>query len=288
MDALPQSLASLRLEMPVFIWAPTGRCGTGLLQRLVSSSKEVLVFGEDRFFVHDLPRWMLVIDQAGPSMHAAAQALASGDVSRWCPDALPSADAYGRTLLRSFFDLVVTYAEGARSLGYARWGTKLPTFAPGPIQHLRRMLPRARHVFIYRHIEAVLRSYKARKWIHSRADVDRVCQEWVQAMVEAAQQPDLTIVCYEQLIANPDVESLRLKERLELSYVDETVFSHKVNTWKVDAPECGLSLEQYVHPVALEAAERDLMVTRCEPVMALAGYPSLRAEGGVKPIENGG
>ena len=46
-------------EKPVFIWAPAQRCGTGLLQRLVTSSKEVIVFGEDRFFTDNLPNLML-------------------------------------------------------------------------------------------------------------------------------------------------------------------------------------------------------------------------------------
>ena len=56
----------------VFIWAPVPRCGTGLLQRLVTSSRQVLVFGEDAFLVQVLPRSLLARHDARAETEQAA------------------------------------------------------------------------------------------------------------------------------------------------------------------------------------------------------------------------
>ena len=86
-------------EGPVFIWAPAQRCGTGLLQRLITSSKEVIVFGEDRFLTDNLPNLMLEHAEHAEQIKQDTGKLASGDHSGWYPSALPNYEGYLDCLL---------------------------------------------------------------------------------------------------------------------------------------------------------------------------------------------
>jgi len=206
-------------------------------------------------------------------MEAAADVLASGDVSRWCPDALPAFDGYHRVLLRTFFDLAGVYLADAKRRGFARFGSKLPSYAPNHVKVLAQMFPGSRHVFVYRHLEAVLRSYKARKWVRSPADIARICVEWNQGMNDARTHAgDLELVCYEHLLEDPERHCGRIAEVLGVGPLDRAAFEHKVNTWCADAPERGVSLDQYVEPEALTPRELALMRELSGEALALSGY----------------
>ena len=62
----------------IFIWAPTQRCGTGLVQRLVTSSKEVLIFGEDKFLTDWLPKLMIEHAELDNDIKDSTAKLAAG------------------------------------------------------------------------------------------------------------------------------------------------------------------------------------------------------------------
>jgi hypothetical protein len=245
-------------EPPVFIWAPAQRCGTGLLQRLVTSSKEVIVFGEDRFFTDNLPNLMLEHAEHAEQIKENTGNLASGDHSGWYPSALPKYEDYLDALAGAFQLVVNVYQKSSIELGYARWGTKLPYAESGQVQAINTLLPNARHLYIYRNIFDVMRSIKARKWVESKEGFRLACNNWINSV---RQNVDVHgncewfhIVSYEKLIGDPKTESQKIQEFLGLKNLDLEVFDHKVNTFVGKQAE-GHSESLYVEPVKLTAFE---------------------------------
>jgi hypothetical protein len=143
------------------------------------------------------------------------------------------------------------------------------------VQILEQIFPRSRHIFIYRNIHDVLRSYKGRQWIKSPQDVATVAQQWARNMYAVMHDParlDLLPVRYEALIADPAGQTARIQEFLRTAPMALDVFNHKVNTWGADNPELGHSPTQYVEPGELTDAEHQIIAQIPPAVFQLGGY----------------
>ncbi len=245
-------------EGPVFIWAPAQRCGTGLLQRLVTSSKEVIVFGEDRFFTDKLPHLMLEHAEHAEQIKQDTGKLASGDHSGWYPSALPNYEDYLDALANAFQLVTEVYQKCSIELGYTRWGTKLPYAGSGQVQAINTLLPNARHLFIYRNIFDVMRSIKARKWVDSKESFRLAGNNWFNSVRENidvhGNNEWFYVLSYEKLIGDPKAESVKIQEFLGLKNLDMNVFEHKVNTFVGEQTD-GHSESQYIEPCKLTAFE---------------------------------
>jgi len=259
---------------PVFIWAPTQRCGTGLLQRLVTSSREVLVFGEERHLTLELPAQMLHCARPMADQSALREKLASGDPSGWYVHVYPPAAAYQNTLIRNFRNLVTLYADSAQEHGFGRWGTKYPRFQVREALVLSKLLPEARHLFVYRDIVDVLKSVKARGWLPRPEASATYCTQWAQGIQSALgtvrDNPRFHIIRYEDLTAQPEAHLTQLSRFLGVRGMDGAVFSHRPNT-----PQ-----GQYTPPQPLTAAELAAVQPIAGSVRSALGYTSpLQAAG---------
>ena len=263
-------------EGPVFIWAPAQRCGTGLLQRLITSSKEVIVFGEDRFLTDNLPNLMLEHAEHAEQIKQDTGKLASGDHSGWYPSALPNYEGYLDALAGAFQLVVNVYQKSSIELGYVRWGTKLPYAGSGQVQAINTLLPHSKHLYIYRNIFDVMRSIKARKWVENKESFRLVCNNWINSIRQNVDNHGncewFHFVSYEKLIENPKVESEKIQKFLGLNDLDQKVFDHKVNTFVGEQAE-GHSESQYVKPEKLTTFEYQICEELHEQAQELIELP---------------
>jgi len=263
-------------EGPVFIWAPAQRCGTGLLQRLITSSKEVIVFGEDRFLTDNLPNLMLEHAEHAEQIKQDTGKLASGDHSGWYPSALPNYEGYLDALAGAFQLVVNVYQKSSIELGYVRWGTKLPYAGSGQVQAINTLLPHSKHLYIYRNIFDVMRSIKARKWVENKESFRLVCNNWINSIRQNVDNHGncewFHFVSYEKLIENPKIESEKIQKFLGLNDLDQKVFDHKVNTFVGEQAE-GHSESQYVKPEKLTTFEYQICEELHEQAQELIELP---------------
>jgi len=263
-------------EGPVFIWAPAQRCGTGLLQRLITSSKEVIVFGEDRFFTDNLPNLMLEHAEHAEQIKQDTGKLASGDHSGWYPSALPNYEGYLDALAGAFQLVVNVYQKSSIELGYVRWGTKLPYAGSGQVQAINTLLPHSKHLYIYRNIFDVMRSIKARKWVESKESFRLVCNNWINSIRQNVDNHGncewFHFLSYENLIGDPKIESEKIQKFLGLNDLDQKVFDHKVNTFVGEQAE-GHSESQYVKPGKLTTFEYQICEELHEQAQELIELP---------------
>ncbi|MDJ0761390.1 MAG: sulfotransferase [Myxococcota bacterium] len=275
-QADPQHIVGLCQRIsPVFIWAPTARCGITLLQRLITSSRDVLVYGENRYFAQTLPGSMYDVAGTREASEAARKRLINGDYNFWASNVLPDNDILLRSLMRAFYELVLAFETSTQRDGFCRWGLKHPEFEVLKMQMvIRRFLPRARHIYIYRHIEDVLCSCKSRNWVRSMADVQKLSEKWSESIVERTkhQLDEWTLLMkYEHFMANPGLALEELRSFLDVGRFDEDVINHRINTF-VGSTERGFSPTGYVSPSPLTDEERQTMYAFAEPGMEAAEY----------------
>ncbi len=264
-----------RASEAVFVWAPAARCGITLLQRLISSSREILAFGEMDLLGRRLPAAILEVSAVAEESRQAREQLVAGNYNFWASPALPHSEMLVDACIRSFYTMVAAYDRSVRSDGLQRWATKLPSVVPSNThQIVAKLLPRSRHVWMTRDLESVLRSYKSRQWLKTVVDVAKVSATWVQSMDQIQQLPDdgrTFVLRHEELVAQPAEQIERLRAFLGVKQLDATVLDHRVNTFKGEAAR-GHSPSEYIQPSELSPDERTTMERIAGPHLARFGY----------------
>ncbi len=162
---------------PVFLFAAGWRSGSTLLQRLIISSGQILMWGEAGGALNDLrdvaERYAQMVGpgdakfkygmggSGGDSLNNFREKGAAG-VHEWiaCMNMPEDAVFAG---LRRYFDQV--YSDPAVEMGYPGWGVKEVISGVETACFLRKLYPNAKFVFLVRDPFACLLSLKRRKWL---------------------------------------------------------------------------------------------------------------------------
>jgi hypothetical protein len=260
----------------LFLWGATARCGITLLQRLITSSNEILVFGEDDQVTKRMPEDLRLRGNksAQAEVSEALNKVKSGDVNFWTSSVLPDFKRYlghSETYYRNILEL---YQQTAEECGFSSWGIKDPDPNWNSIEVIYNWFPEAKHIFLIRNIFDVIKSYKARGWIHSQADLMSIVGKWnqnVSNFFKLQKGPNLTILRYENIVSDRDVSVQILKDFLGLKAIDSTVFDSKINVFK-GAKSDGFSPDGYIPPVELSNDEVSMIMNASKDVLAQAGY----------------
>lgn len=198
---------------PVFIMGTGWRTGSTLLQRLVMSSGDVMVWGEP--FAMSAPVQVLT-DSMGvfATGHPPDRFFLS---RREEQDRGDLSDAWIANLYPDSQDLVEAHraylshllAEPARRMGFGRWGLKEVRLRPDDAAYLRVLFPRARISVIYRNPYDAYRSYLGFRQVWYDRWPDRpvatasafghMWRTRVEGFLEHAEDLDLHLVRYEEL-----------------------------------------------------------------------------------------
>ena len=255
------------MNKPLFIWAPSVRCGSTLLQRLISSTKDVLVFGESYRLIKDLP---FEIKKLESTIHNTRNLIAEnidergynrfrdGDFYFWSPNVMPDQqielEAQHLTLsaLQSEFDtMILNYEHCALSAGFKSWGVKTPEFIPQGLAYLLGRYPESKHMFIYRNLIDVVKSAKARSQDPKRPKMIYHLPSFCNNYETSLNQLFRTMygVKYETLKDNIDL----ITENFGLGRADHGIFDHKYNIFGEWQPG------QYIPPAELTDEEMEVV-----------------------------
>src|SRR6185295_800298 len=179
MLSLPPRIFITELD-PVIITSPTIRSGTTLLQRLLCSATNALIYGET--CAQDLEVFLtlyrsraLMYSVGKPNYAASLSHVRAGDVNDWILDLMPDIDGYLEQLGRCCFSLLTYCRDYAVGAGRPIWGLKAPGFKPHTIALIRQAMPQARFLYIHRDVVDCLRSAKARQTVRSELEVKEFC-----------------------------------------------------------------------------------------------------------------
>lgn len=259
-------------HQPVFVLSAGWRSGSTLLQRLVLSAPEILVWGEPyahcdyvrrmadslRIFQHDLPRDHVFIDSKDSDVDGSVLS------TKWVANLYPMPDDLIEAHRDFFLRLFWLPAERAN---YSRWGMKEVRLSVEYAEYLQFLFPDAKFLFLYRNPYDAYRSYKSfRVWydIWPNAPILTPRQfghHWkrlTESFIGGYERVSGRLVKYEDL-CDDQVDLADLSDYLQLP-IDSSVISNR---------QTGMRMRDKAE---LSSLDRALLRRVVEPVARDLGY----------------
>jgi hypothetical protein len=273
---LPLEVPNRYLELaPVIISAPTPRCGTTLAQRLISESDNAFIYGEEignqiRPLANVLLGLIQHFERAGDANDADFEKALAGAQTDWRPGLLPPTQVMLRAWVETFYQLPMALAEFGRSIGRPVWGFKKPDFTRDQLRAFLMLMPKARVIYIFRRLDDVLRSAKARRFVSDDASIAAFCAAWAKNLSEVmslGSDQRILFVRYEEFVEARAAHIRAFETFTGALGLKAEAFETKVNTFAGDAAN-GHSPTQYIAPAELTDADRAAIETSAGPLMA--------------------
>jgi hypothetical protein len=153
------------MDEPVFIFSAGPRSGSTLLQRLILSSKEVLMWGETAAAINHITEALRLQDlnlrHSGGVLSFKKFLDSKEPTKEWIANMQPP---FSHTIACYSNMLMQMYGLPAKKMGYPRWGVKEVRCDLMTYEVLRNIFPKAKFVFLVRHPLHALRSIKQRNY----------------------------------------------------------------------------------------------------------------------------
>ena len=259
---------------PIIVTSPTARCGTTLVQRLLTASQNGFVFGEEignqirvltGWFVGEMQR----VERGGAAIDEEFRQALEGRPSDWRPGLLPPSAIMMKAWVETYYQLPQVLAQYADSIGRPHWGFKYPGLTRDAITTMLKLMPHAQVVYVFRNLYDVLKSAKARRFVNTPEETVEFCAQWANNMNEIAPlvgNDRIVFLKYEDFVSQREQHARFLEQQLGVSGIDESVFDAKINTFK-GGEDAGFSPSGYIEPAALSDADRLTISETAGPVL---------------------
>jgi hypothetical protein len=258
--------AAYLASAPVIVTSPTTRCGTTLVQRLISASDNAFVYGEEvgnqmcvltRLFSTQI----LAAEQNAADVDTAFWRAMDGTLDEWRPGLAPPAHVTLRAWTDIYYQLPLSLAKFGRSIGRPIWGFKWPGCSIEALKTFLTLMPQSKIVYVVRDLEDALKSAKARRFVTTQAQVLDFCTTWtsnLKAIADLKQNDRVMMLRYETLVERRHEQLAALQAFTGASNIRMTEFDLRLNTF-VGAPDDGHALDGYIPPEPLDEVEREIL-----------------------------
>lgn len=270
--SLPSQATEFR---PIFIIAPTARNGITLVQRLLNSTRKVIIYGENLHFMEHLIECVfshLAVLQQNEAFKASRKRFLNETTEYWSSDLNPDLEAYLSVHLDCFYRFVALYEHSGQQDGFSRWGIKYPFKSILQLNRMRALLPNSRTLYLYRNLFDVARSMKARGWANTQDQLAALATQWqdnVCQMLETCPD-DVALIRYETLLENSREVLSQIEQHVGVDGIDQSVLERKINTFATTGE--GLSPSGYVEPIPLTSEECNVLRAGASRALEMTGY----------------
>ena len=207
------------MSRPIFIFSAGWRSGSTMLQRVITSSGQILVWGEAGGALDRLTDLMSCYEQMlgpgnkhykhgfggnGAQEYSKFKAAGPNGVHDWIACMNPPVEMF-TTAIRDFLNSV--YARPAADLGYTNWGVKEVQSDGETANFLRLLYPEAYFVFLVRNPISCLNSIKRHNWMDRPQDpkaLEFYAEHWLR-LSRGFRQVDFGMqVRYEDLVSSKE------------------------------------------------------------------------------------
>ena len=220
---------------PVIVVSPAVRAGTTLVQRLLCSAPNTLVYGdtvgqEMEFFAKyaTVKEQMLRFQESGAAPMRAA--VLAGDTSDFITPLAPPVSVHVAGLRAAAQAWLNTCAEDAAAAGREVWGWKMAGADAMTLPRLAAWFPDARWIWVQRDLADCFRSAKAANMV---ADVPDAEQFAAAAVASASAfepiAPAALVLDYALMVADPARTVQALEDFTGARGIDADVFKVRVN-----------------------------------------------------------
>ena len=227
-------------ERPIFIFSAGWRSGSTLLQRLIVSSGEIMIWGEPHGNAAIIPRlgqsFAAILHEPYLESFYFNKSNDSSDLSnQWIANITPDISylKYGqRDLLHKWLG-----ASSEEKFGKKRWGLKEVRLSIEHAKFLKWLFPEACFLFILRNPLDAYRSWKGNTWPNlwpnyhssSPAVFARHWRHLVKGYLNHYSEVNGMIIKFEDLISNK-VEISKIAHHIGVSKLDKSVLEKKIAT----------------------------------------------------------
>ena len=155
---------------PIFILSAGWRSGSTLLQRLICSDKDVMLWGEPFGDTIPVPRLAATVENFtldNPYTRYAIDQFSGEFSNEWIANLNPGLEEVRRAHL-AFFETL--FARPAHGRGYTRWGVKWVRLTAEHGLYLKWLYPEAKFLLLVRHPLLAYQSYRGNRWYTIRPD----------------------------------------------------------------------------------------------------------------------
>ena len=271
---MPLEVPNLYLTLaPVIITAPTPRCGTTLVQRLLSASDNAFIYGEEvGHHIRTLTNFMMGLikqfERDGPRYDAEFEQALAGTLADWRPGLMPPTTVLQNAWVHTYYQIPLALARFGASIGRPIWGFKGPDYLRDQIRAFLMLMPRGRVIYVVRRLEDVLASAKARRFVTDEESVATFCAAWATNLRDMLDLNDdrVLLVRYEELLVSRHAHISALESFTGASGLRLEAFDTKVNTYLGDEA-VGHSPTQYIAPAALTDGELRAIQRAAGPIL---------------------
>ncbi|MDP1816518.1 MAG: sulfotransferase, partial [Leadbetterella sp.] len=226
-------------ESPIFILSAGWRSGSTLLQRLLMSSREIVIWGEplgcSGFIQKTAYSLSIITDQWPPKDYFAAENDLGNFANEWVANLTPAMDFFQRAHREMFYQWLGVSAK--EQFGLSRWGLKEVRLTIDHAKYLKWLFPKARFIFLFRHPYQAFRSWKGNLWRDAwpgyyRNSPIAFGMHWrklVGGFIEDYQEVGGMLVKFEDLISD-NYDFGKLAHYAGLNKIDTEVVKNKIGS----------------------------------------------------------
>lgn len=210
---------------PVFIFSASWRTGSTLLQRLLNTTDELLIWGEPQFLIPARRMFDLATKSFSEAQWMRDQAEEEPLHQMWAPTICPSPDSIVPAF-KGLFDQL--YNEPSLAKGFGRWGFKeVRNFGLENAIFFRAIYPDAKIVFHYRHPFDAYASLKRTDFFNSFEDAPfQPMQIWAKNYFgfksQLAADLNAFVISHEEVVSAIPSENPKLKRLFDYIEVEMT------------------------------------------------------------------
>ncbi len=237
---------------PIIVLSPIQRAGTTLIQRLLCSSSNALIYGdtvgqEVEFFAKYASARGAMLRYQQSDFVPVRQAVLAGNVSDFITPLAPTLETY----LDGFRQAALGWLDGCQheavEVGRPVWGWKLAGADGSTLAQLAAWFPEAKWIWIERDLDDCLRSAKAAKMFEDAAGAVAMAGfAHASRQAFAALKVNSLRLDYGTMIASPTETIHQLDAFTGARGLDPGVFEQKINQ---------LGAKNWLPPVALTDQE---------------------------------
>lgn len=227
-------------DTPIFITSPVQRCGTTLIQRLLSSSSNTLIFGES--IANDLHIFGSLYQNKQLMIGGAHNAwrdqqlkeVLAGEVNAWIPDLLPEREAYLENYKKALLNFTNFLASYVKEQGRTQWGCKLPAWPIPQLDYLLGQIPGAKLIYIHRDLEECVISARTINMCLEEQGTQQFRQMYAFQQAEAERRlkkENVLWIDYQELVNEPAGVLAKLEQFTGAKNIDASVMEHKIGNY---------------------------------------------------------
>ena len=146
---------------PLIVSSPTARCGTTLVQRLLTASGNAVIYGEEvGHQIRTVTIWLMGLlrqfEQTRQDADADFARALAGVLTDWRPGLTAPTDVMLGAWTQTYYQLPFTLAEFSRAVERPVWGFKVPAFDRDTLKALLLLMPRAKVIYVIRNLHDAL------------------------------------------------------------------------------------------------------------------------------------